>query len=115
MLALAFPGSFLEIIWRVRPEVRDDFIEHGVWSIVLMAAVGAGCGLAAFGLARGAEWGRRLATGILTVNLIADMFITVFYGDMRTLVGLPINGLMIWYLTRMKDARQTSASSSSGS
>ena len=104
MLALAFPGSFLEIIWRLRPEVRDDFIEHGIWSIVLMTSVGAACGLAAFGLARGAEWGRHLAIGILTVNLIADMFITVFYGDMRTLIGLPINGLMIWYLRRLRPA-----------
>jgi uncharacterized membrane protein (DUF2068 family) len=100
MLALAFPGSFLEIIWRLRPAVRDDFQELGTWSIVLMAAVGAACGLAAFGLWRGAEWGRRLAIGVLTVNFVADIFNAAFHGDMRTLIGLPIGGLMIWYLTK---------------
>jgi hypothetical protein len=61
MLALAFPGSFLDSIWRLRPDARSEFQEFGDWAIVLMAAVGAGCGLAAFGLARGAEWGRQIA------------------------------------------------------
>lgn len=102
MLALAFPGSFLEIIWRLRPEVRDEFRDLGIWPIVLMAALGAACGLAAFGLARGAEWGRSLAIGILTINLVGDMFNAVFRGDTRTLVGIPIAGLMLWYLLKRK-------------
>ena len=108
MLALAFPGSFLEIIWRLRPEVRDEFIEHGMWAIGLMAALGAACGLAAFGLARGAEWGRQLAIGVLTVNLVGDMFNAVFRGDLRTLIGLPIGGLMIWYLMKRKPEPESS-------
>jgi hypothetical protein len=98
MLALAFPGGILEPIWRLRPDARAEFQEFGVWSIALMAAVGAACGLAAFGLARGAEWGRRLAIGVLTVNLVGDTFNAVFRHDLRTLIGLPIGGLMIWYL-----------------
>ena len=98
MLALAFPGGLLEPIWRLRPDARSDFQEFGVWSIALMAAVGAACGLASFGLARGAEWGRQIAIGVLTVNLVGDTFNAVFRGDLRTLIGLPIGGLMIWYL-----------------
>jgi hypothetical protein len=98
MLALAFPGSFLEFIWWFRPTIRDEFQEGGIWSIAVMAVVGAACGLAAFGLARRAEWGRRLAIGVLTVNLVADMFNAAFRGDPRTLIGLPIAGFMIWYL-----------------
>jgi hypothetical protein len=99
MLALAFPGGVLEPIWRLRPDARMEFQEFGMWAIVLMAAVGAACGLSAFGLARRAEWGRRLAIGVLTVNLVGDAFNAVFRGDLRTLIGLPIGGLMIWYLT----------------
>ena len=98
MLALAFPGGILELIWRLRPDARIEFDEFGTWSIAVMAAVGAACGLAAFGLARRAEWGRRLAVGVLTVNLVGDMFNAVFRHDLRTLIGLPIGGLMIWYL-----------------
>ena len=100
MLALAFPGSPLEAIWRLRPDARTEFKEFGIWSVMLMAAVGAACGLSAFGLARGYEWGRRLAIGVLTVNLVGDMFNAVFRRDLRTLVGLPIAGFMIWYLSR---------------
>ena len=100
MLALAFPGSFLESIWRLRPDARLEFQQFGDWSVVLMAAVGAGCGLAAFGLARGAEWGRQIAIAVLTVNLVGDTFKAVFRGDLRTLIGLPIGGVMIWYLMK---------------
>src|SRR4051812_50102133 len=113
MLAVAFPGSFMEIIWKLRPQARGEFEELGTWSIVLMAAVGAACGLAAFGLARGAEWGRRIAIGVLTVNVVGDMFNAVFHGDMRTLIGLPIGGLMIWYLTK-RGASQTASKSEDG-
>src|SRR3954453_13433156 len=110
MLALAFPGSFLDSIWRLRPDARADFDDIGDWSVALMAGVGAALGLAAFGLARGAEWGRRLALGVLTVNLVGDLVNAVFRGDLRTLIGLPIGGLMIWYLSSRRSAFQTAGS-----
>lgn len=99
-LALAFPGGFLEPIWRLKPEAPVDFQRIGNWSVALMAVVGSACGLAAVGLARKAEWGGRLAIGILTVNLIGDTFTAVLRHDPITLIGLPIGGLMIWYLVR---------------
>src|SRR2546421_12190129 len=98
MLALAFPGGFLEPIWRLRPDARIEFQKLGNWSVLLMATVGAACGLASLGLARQAEWGRRLAIGILTVNLIGDTLNAFLRDDLRTLIGLPVGGLMIWYL-----------------
>ena len=104
MLALAFPGGFLEPIWRLRPDARLEFARIGSWSVALMAVVGAACGLAAIGLARRAEWGRRLAIGILTVNLIGDTLNAVLRHDPRTLIGLPIGGLMIWYLMRRRES-----------
>jgi hypothetical protein len=104
MLALAFPGGFLDPIWRLRPDARIEFQKLGNWSVLLMATVGLACGLAALGLARCAEWGRRLATGILTVNLIGDLLNAFLVNDLRTLIGLPIGGLMIWYLVRKRRA-----------
>jgi hypothetical protein len=96
---LVFPGSFLESIWRLKPEARDQFYEIGsAASIALMAAVGAACGLASIGLARKTEWGRRLAIVILSINLIGDSLTAWFRHDPRTVIGLPIGGLMIWYL-----------------
>ncbi len=100
MVALAFPGGFLEPIWQLKPEARTQFHQIGNWSIALMAVVGAACASAAFGLARNAEWGRRLAIGILTVNLIGDTLNAILRHDPLTLIGLPIGGLMIWYLVK---------------
>jgi hypothetical protein len=100
ILALAFPGGLLEPIWRLKPEARVEFQEIGYWSIALMALVGTACGLAAVGLAQNAEWGRRLALGILVVNLIGDSLNAWLRHDPGTLIGLPIGGLMIMYLLR---------------
>lgn len=107
MLALAFPGGFLEPIWRLKPEARVELQQIGYWSVALMAVVGAACSLAAIGLAKNAEWGRRLALGILAVNLIGDTANAILRHDPRTLIGLPIGGLMIWYLVRKGRAETT--------
>jgi hypothetical protein len=102
MLALAFPGGVLEPIWRLKPSARVEFQELGRWSIRLTALVGAACGLAALGLAKNREWGRRLGIGILVVNLIGDSLNALLRHDPWTLIGLPIGGLMIWYLVKQR-------------
>jgi hypothetical protein len=109
MLALAFPGGSLEPIWRLRPDARVEFQKIGNWSVGLMAVVGVACGLSAIGLAKNAEWGRRLAIGVLTVNLIGDSLNALLRHDPRTLIGLPIGGLMIWYLVKKRRARDECA------
>src|SRR5437870_11812265 len=103
MLALAFPGSFLESIWQLKPEARVQLLEIGRGAaIAVMAVVGVACGSAAIGLARNAEWGRRLAIAVLTINLIGDSLSALFMHDAKTLIGLPIGGLMILHLVRIK-------------
>jgi hypothetical protein len=104
-LALAFPGGFVESIWRLKPEARADFQQIGNWSIALMGVVGAACGFASVGLAKNAGWGRLLAIGILIVNLLGDTLNAFLRHDPITLIGLPIGGLMIWYLLRQKPPR----------
>ena len=107
MLTLAFRGSFLESIWRLKPEARVRFQEIGSdASIALMATVGMPCGLAAIGLARTAEWGRRLAIGILAANLVGDSLNALLRPDPKTLMGLPIGALMIWYLVKKKNSAE---------
>jgi hypothetical protein len=103
MLALIFPGTDLESIWRLKPEARTQFqtIGRGA-SAALMTIVAIGCGFAAVGLARNREWGRRLAIGILIINLITDSLKALFMHDAKTLIGLPIGGLMILFLVRTK-------------
>jgi hypothetical protein len=105
VLALAFPGSFLESIWRLKPEARLQFLKIGRGvSIALMIIVGGACGLSAIGLAQNVEWGRRLALAVLTINLIGDSLNALLRHDPKTLIGVPIGALMIWYLVRRKRA-----------
>src|SRR2546423_14286055 len=83
MLALAFPGGFLDPIWRLRPDARIEFQKLGNWAVVLMATIGFACGLAAFGLGRRAEWGRCLAIGIISVNVLGDSLNAFLRHDLR--------------------------------
>jgi len=101
ILALALPGAFLDSIWRLKPEARVQFLEIGRGaSIAVMAVVGLACGSAAVGLVKNAMWGRRLAIAILVTNLIGDSLNAWLRHDLKTLIGLPIGGLMIWYLLK---------------
>jgi hypothetical protein len=103
MLALVFPDRSLESIWRLKPEARTQFhaIGRGV-SVGLMAVVAGACGIAAVGLAKNAEWGRRVAIGVLAINLLGDSLNALLMRDPKTLIGLPIGGLIILYLVKTK-------------
>ncbi len=98
LIALSFPGSFLDAVWRLNPEALVGFKSIGHWSRLLMAAVALACFLAATGLMRLAPWGRRVAIGILVLNLLGDTLAAAIRNDPRTLIGIPIGGAMIFYL-----------------
>lgn len=95
---LAFPGSFLEPLWRMNPDAQHAFKKMGSWAIVLMLLAGAGCLLAGLGLATRAPWGRQVAIAILTLNLLAGVISAVVRRDPRTLIGSPIAVAMILFL-----------------
>jgi hypothetical protein len=97
-VTLAFPGSPLELVWRLNPTARADLGRLGPWAVVLMLVVSAACAGAAVGLWTGRPGGRRLAIGLLMVNLIGDLLNALVRGDPRALIGLPIGGAMLWYL-----------------
>src|SRR2546425_6993073 len=105
-LVLLLTGGFLEPIWWLNPEAYRALTELGAWGMLLMAAVAIACALAAIGLWIQAQWGRRLAIGILAINLLGDVMNTVTHGDLRTLIGIPIGGAMIFYLLRARTRAQ---------
>jgi hypothetical protein len=100
ILLLLFPGSALDSIWRLNPDAHSAFQSMGKMSILLMSMVGIACASAAIGLARGAAWGRWLALVILAVNLAGDSANAFARHDFRTLIGLPIGGVMMIYLLK---------------
>src|SRR5205823_5296058 len=97
---LLFPGSALDSLWRLNPDVHAAFRRIGELAILLMVIVGVACALAAIGLARNAKWGRWLGILILAVNLVGDLTNTLVRHDPRTLIGVPIAGAIIFYLAR---------------
>ena len=97
-LALAFPGSWADALWRLKPEAPAQFVRLGAVAIPLMIGVALACAGAAVGLWTRQRWGHRLAIGVLSVNLLGDTLNAVLRGDWRTVVGLPIGGLMLVYL-----------------
>jgi hypothetical protein len=100
IVLLLFPGTALDSAWRLNPDAHAGFQSLGKMSIFLMASVGLLCALAAFGLTKGAQWGRRLALAILAINLIGDTVNAVVRHDARTLIGIPIGGAMMVYLLK---------------
>ena len=103
IMALLFPGAAMDSVWRLNPEAHAGFQRLGApFSILLMAAVGAACAFAAFGLAKSRSWGRPLAIVILVVNLVGDTLGALIRHDPRTLIGLPIGGAIMWYLWKAR-------------
>ena len=102
IVLLAFPGSPLEPLWRLNPEPRSAFRSIDGWAFAIMTTVCAACALSALGLMLRREWGRRLAIGVLAVNLIGDAAGAAARHDPLTLIGLPIAGAMIAVLLKVR-------------
>lgn len=102
LFLLVGPGTPVDGVWRVKPSARVELAQFGGLAVPLMAVVGGACAAAAIGLAKGAEWGRRVAIIVLSVNRFGDLTNAVLRSDWRTLIGLPIGGLMIAYLIRAR-------------
>ncbi len=99
---LLFPGTALDSLWRLNPEAHAAFQRIGGLLILLMVIVGVACALAAIGLARNAKWGRWLGILILAANLVGDLTNAFVRHDLRTLIGVPIAGAMIFYLAKLE-------------
>jgi hypothetical protein len=97
-LALLFPGSVLEPMWRLNPRAKEAFDSMGGWAVLLMSAVSTTCSLSAVGLWRGAKWGHRLSFGVLVVNLIGDSLNVVLGTEPRAAIGIPIAGALLAFL-----------------
>lgn len=77
----------------------------GSWGVPLMATVSLACIAAAVGLWKGHPAGYRLAVALLLTNLAGDLANATVRGDPRTLVGIPIVGVLLWYLLRRRPYR----------
>jgi len=101
-VALAFPDSFLEAVWRLNPNARAGFTSIGSWAIVMMAAVFIACLFTAIGLWRRRRWGYWLAVAMLVMNLGGDIVNVITGTERRAVIGIPIAGAILVYLLRKR-------------
>ena len=104
-LALAFPGSALEPMWRLNPRAHAGFGRLGAWAAWLLLAVCVACGLAAAGLWRGRRGGYWLSCGLLAVNLAGDLANALLGTEPRALAGVPIAAGLLAYLASARVRR----------
>jgi hypothetical protein len=110
---LLLPGTPLDGLWHLNPHARDIFAAMGLWAVFLMSMVCVACAGAALGLWQCQPWGYWTAISILGINVLGDTFNAFFLREWRTLIGLPIAGLMILYLFRNRMAFGTKKSPTS--
>jgi uncharacterized membrane protein (DUF2068 family) len=105
LVALAFPESFLEPIWKLNPRAHAEFATMGRWAIVLMCVVCVACALTTVGLWRGARWGYWLAIVMLAVNLLGDIANVLVGTERKALIGIPIVIIILIFLVskRVRD------------
>ncbi len=108
-LLLVRPGTSLDRIWMLNLDARAQLTSLGPWGILLMAAVCAACALAAIGVWGRAQWGRRLAIGILLTSLAGDVVSAIVRSDPRPLIGVAVAGAMIAYLLSRGARREFAA------
>jgi hypothetical protein len=100
---LLLPGSPLDVLWRINPHAHEGFLTMLHWAVVLMSAVCFACAVAALGLWRCRPWGYWTAIVILSMNVLGDTINSLLRRDWRTLIGVPIAGLMILYLFKKRN------------
>lgn len=98
LVALLTPGGIFEPMWRLNAAAHAAFIQMGPLASALMACVAVACACTAVGLWLQARWGHRLAILLLVVNCVGDAINAFVRGDLRTLIGVPIAGLLVAYL-----------------
>lgn len=98
-LALFFPQSFLQTMWRLNPRALEAFNGIGPWAILLLITVSVACAAAAFGLWFAKLWGYYFAIALLGVNLLADIYNVVTGTEPRAAFGIPIVILVLLFVT----------------
>lgn len=99
---LLFPGSPLDVSWRLNPRAHESLSSFGWPALPLMGVTSLACATAAVGLWRCSPWGMWAAITLLAINLLGDTANVVATHDLRALIGLPVAGLLIWYLIKQR-------------
>lgn len=99
-VALAFPGSQVEGIWRLYPARRAQLMPYRSWLIPGFLALAIPMALASIGCFRHRCWGWRLAVTIFAVNGLGDAAQLVMGRFLEGGVGVAVASAILLYLFR---------------
>jgi len=99
-VTLAWPGTALDVAWTVNPEGQAGLRSLGPVAIVGMAALSVTMVVTAVGLLALRRWAWWVAVVGLAGNATGDLATAIATGEPRTLIGVPVAGLIVWWLTR---------------
>ena len=99
-MTLAWPGTALDALWIVNPTGHAGLRALGPVGIVGMAALSVTMALTTFGLLARRRWAWWAAVIGLVVNATSDLATAIATGDPITLIGVPVAGVIVWWLTR---------------
>ena len=98
-VTLLKPGTFLDRAWELNPAGHAGLLLMGKAVGVPFLVLATALFLAGIGWFKRKHWGWFLGTGIIASNLLADV-IHLLLGDWKSLVGVLIAGLLLFYMTR---------------
>ena len=102
---LLWPGTDLDRIWSLNPRAHRELASIGKWIGLAFAALGVALAAAATGWLRRKRWGYRLATLIVAMQLLGDLWNFALGRVLQGAVGAPIAGALLVYLMRSKVRR----------
>jgi hypothetical protein len=98
-VTLIKPNTFPDRAWQLNPAGHVALSSMGPMIGVPFLILATALFLAGIGWFQRKHWGWFLGTGIIASNLIADV-IHLLLGDWKSLVGVVIAGLLLFYMTR---------------
>ncbi len=98
-VTLLKPGTFLDRAWDLNRAGHAGLSSMGRAIGIPFLILAAALFLAGMGWFQRKHWGWFLGTGIIASNLLADL-IHLLLGDWKSLVGVVIAGLLLFYMTR---------------
>jgi hypothetical protein len=99
-ISLLLPGSFLDAMWRIKPEEHMQLLSAGVPVSVGFFGLSAIMAITSIGAFLRQRWAWRLAIIVFTINGLGDAIRAALGAAVEGVVGVSAVALILFWLTR---------------